>query len=150
MPDLGTTPPQQSLHDAINRYEEKIGGIPDSFDSMTGESIRDLAAFAVSLNREGVTLQSEADKYVRGHLDMLSTWYDALDALDSEIRSDVVEGSIPGWAQKYLKDEALELFEVNTVLLRAIAEYHHGSAGPLLDPAYGHAYQLSNSALRPF
>lgn len=147
---LGQTPPQQALHTACNRYEEAIAGIPDCFAFMTGEAIRDLAAYAVSLNREGVTFESAADEFIRSHLDMLSTWRDALDALDSEFRADVVEGSLPDWAQKYLKDEALELFESTTDLQCAVTELHHGSAGPRLDPEYGHAYVLSNSTLNPF
>lgn len=32
---LGQTPPQQRLHDACNRYEEAIAGIPDDdFDAL--------------------------------------------------------------------------------------------------------------------
>lgn len=148
MTQLGQEPPQQAMHDACTRYEEATGGIEDCFDSLTGASIRDLAKFAVT--HGGTTVVAEADKFVRAHLDMLSTWHDALDALDSEIRADVVAGSIPPWAAKYLKDEARSLFDAQQTLLRAIAEYHHGAAGPLLDPEYGYAYALSNSALSPF
>lgn len=140
------TPAEQA---AVTEYETAIAGIPDCFDSLDGKQIAELATYAASLPA-GDHPGAEADKFVRGHLDMLSRWYDALDSLDSEIRGNVVEGGIPEWAQQYLKAEALELFESNTALLRAIAEYHHGSAGPLLDPEYGHAYQLSNSTLRPF
>jgi hypothetical protein len=149
MSELDVTPPQQ-LHAAASRYGEQIAGIPDCFDYLTGATIRELAEFA-AINTPGAGgAAAEADKFIRGHLDMLTRWHDALDQLDSEIRSDVVEGSIPDWAQQYLKAEAREFFDAHTTLLRAIAEYHHGSAGPLLDPAYGHAYQLSNSALSPF
>lgn len=148
MSKLGTTPPLQSAHDAINRYEQQIAGIPDCFDFLDGNQIAELATYASSLPT-GDHPRVEADKFVRGHLDMLSRWFDAIDGLDSEIRGNVVAGGIPEWAQQYLKAQALELFESNTALLRAIAEYHHGSAGPLLDPEYGHAYQLSNSTLRP-
>lgn len=148
--DLNDAGPAQPIRDAVNRYTDQIAGIPDSFDSLTSESIRDLAKFAVTHSTDGTTVAAEADKFVRGHLDMLTRWHDALDQLDSEIRSNVVSGGISEWAQQYLKAEARELFDANTVLLRAIAEYHHGSAGPLLDPEYGYAYQLSNSALSPF
>lgn len=140
------TPAEQAI---VAQYEKAIAGIPDCFDCLTGKSIAELATYAASLDRHA-TITDQADKFIRGHLDMLATWYDAIDQLDSEIRSDVIEGSIPEWAQQYLKAQALAMFSANTVLLRTIAEYRHGSAGPLLDPAYGHAYQLSNSALSPF
>lgn len=144
---LVRTPAEQA---AVTEYETAIAGIPDCFDCMTGEAIRDLAAYAVTLNREGVTLESAADEFVRGHLEMLSTWQDAIDGLDSEIRGHVIEGGIPDWARQYLKVEALRLFDATTDLQRAVVEYHHGTAGPRLDPEYGHAYALSNSTLNPF
>lgn len=148
MPDLGTTPPLQSAHPAIAAYEQQIAGIPDCFDPIDGKQIRELSEYAANLPDGSYPLK-EADKFIRGHLDMLTTWYDAIDQLDSEIRSNTVAGGIPEWAQHYLKAQALAMFSANTALLRAIAEYHHGTAGPLLDPAYGHAYQLSNSTLSP-
>lgn len=143
------TPPAQHLHDAVNRYEEAIAGIPECFDCLDGKSLAEIAVYAATLD-PATTITAEVDKFVRGHLDMLSTWHDALDGLDSEIRGNVIAGGIPDWAQKYLKDEALEMFEATTDLQRAAVEFHHGSAGPRLDPAYGHAYALSNSALSPF
>lgn len=146
MTDTRTTAEQA----AVTEYETAIAGIPDCFDSLTGASIRDLAKFAVNNSGCGTTVGAEADKYVRAHFDMLAVWHDALDALDSEIRADVIEGSISDWARQYLKAEARELFDATQTLLRAVAEYHHGASGPRLDPEYGHAYALSNSALNPF
>ncbi|MGE7438006.1 hypothetical protein [Kitasatospora sp. NPDC001175] len=137
-----------STKPSIAAYEAAIGGIPECFDSLTGDSIRELSEYAASL-QNGRYPAKEADAFIRAHFDMLSTWYDALDQLDSEIRGDVVEGSIPTWAQQYLKTEAHALFAAQQALLRAVAEYHHGTAGPLLDPEYGYAYQLSNSVLSP-
>lgn len=136
-------------HPAMAAYEAAINGIPDCFDFLDGKQITELATYAASLPT-GDPPRAEADKFVRGHLDMLSTWYDALDGLDSEIRGNVIEGSIPADDHAYLKQQAHALFAAQQTLFRAIAEYHHGSAGPLLDPEYGHAYQLSNSVLRPF
>ncbi|MCX4750965.1 hypothetical protein OG455_41525 [Kitasatospora sp. NBC_01287] len=148
MSDLGTTPLRQSLHDAINRYEAQIAGISDCFDSFTADAIRHEAeVIADSSNSQ---LAAAAYMAIRGHFDMLSTWYGAIDQLDSEIRGDVVEGGIAAEAQQHLKQEARALFGAQQILLRAIAEYYHGAAGPLLDPAYGYAYELSNSALSPF
>ncbi|WP_327066833.1 hypothetical protein [Kitasatospora sp. NBC_01302] len=133
---------------AIAKYETAIAGIPDSFDSFTADAIRHEAE--VIADNSNSQLAAAADRAIRTHFDMLSTWHDHLDQLDSEIRGDVVEGSIPAEAQQYLKHEARALFAAQQTLLRAVAEYHHGTAGPLLDEAYGYAYALSNSALSPF
>jgi hypothetical protein len=137
------------MRDACTRYEVAVGSFEDSFDSLTGQQIREISN-AVDRTTRGTYPLAEAQKIIRAHLDMISTWYSLLDTLDSEIRADVVDGSIPAWAAKYLKDEARSLFAAQQTLLRAIAEYHHGAAGPLLDPEYGYAYALSNSALSPF
>jgi hypothetical protein len=136
-------------HPATTAYEKTIAGIPDCFSYMTGEAIREIATYAVTLNPD-TTEAVEADTFIRGHFEYLTTWHDALDGLDSEIRGDVVEGSIPDWAQQYLKAQARELFDATTDLQRAVCEYHHGTTGPRLAPEYGHAYALSNSALSPF
>jgi len=133
---------------AVTEYETAIAGIPDCFDTFTADSIRDLATYAAGISSQ--TVAAAADEFVRAHLEMLSSWHDALDALDSEIRADVVEGALPDWARQCLKVEALRLFDATTDLQRAVCEYHHGSAGPRLDPEYGHAYALSNSTLNPF
>ena len=134
---------------AITEYETAIAGIPDCFDCLTGKSIAELATYAASLNPD-VGVASHVDQFVCGHLDMLATWYDAIDQLDSEIRGNVIAGGIPEWAQQYLKAQALAMFSATIALQRAVIEYHHGSAGPRLDPEYGHAYALSNSTLNPF
>lgn len=149
MTTLGQTPPRQAHHDACLRYEEATAGIPDCFDYMTAEAIREIAAYAVTLD-PNTTVDTEADKFIRGHLDMLSAWRDALDALDSELRADVADGSLPDWASNYLKTEARELFRAASDLQSAVTEYHHGSTGPRLDSEYGFAFVLSNSALSPF
>jgi hypothetical protein len=143
------TPPQQRVHDAINRYEEATSGIPDSFDSLTGVSIREISQDAAK-DKPWTYPLKEAGTLIAAHFAMLDTWRGHLDRLDGEIRADVIEGAIPAWAQKYLKDEARELFDAIQTLLRAVAEYHHGTAGPFLDPSYGYAYELSNSAISPF
>lgn len=134
---------------AVAAYEKTLGGIPDCFDHLTGGTIRECARIAAYSER-WTTPKAEADKFVRAHFDMLDTWRDAIDELDSELRAHVTEGSLPDDQALYLKTQALALFQATTDLLRAVAEYHHGTAGPALDPAYGHAYPLSNSALRPF
>jgi hypothetical protein len=134
---------------AITDYETATAGIPDSFDCLTSQQIREISN-EIDRSMRGTNPLAEAQKIIRGHFDMLSTWYDALDRLDSEIRGDVVEGSIPAEAQQYLKQQAHNLFAAQQTLLRAVAEYHHGTAGPLLDPDYGYAYELSNSAISPF
>ncbi|MFJ6215055.1 hypothetical protein ACIQGZ_17220 [Streptomyces sp. NPDC092296] len=138
-------------HPAVTAYEKAIAGIPDCFDHLTTDSIRGAAVIAVESGRTpGTTVALEADRFVRAHLGMLDTWHDALDALDSELRGDTVAGGLPDDQILYLKTQALDLFEATTSLLRATATYHHGSAGPALDPEYGHAYALSCSALQPF
>jgi hypothetical protein len=134
---------------SVIEYETAIAGIPDSFDSLTGQQIREISK-EIDRSTRGTYPLAEAQKIIRGHFDMLSTWYDAIDQLDSEIRGEVVEGGIPTDAQQYLKQQARALFAAQQILYRAVAEYHHGTAGPLLDEAYGYAYQLSNSALSPF
>lgn len=129
-------------------YEHAIVGTEDCFDLLDGGSIHEMANYAA--NAPGKTVTAEADAFVRGHLKMLDTWHDALDGLDSDLRGDVVAGGLPDWAHALLKHEARRLFLATTTLLRAIAEYHHGAAGPHLSEAYGFAYALSNSALNPF
>ncbi|WP_199881802.1 hypothetical protein [Streptomyces sp. CB03911] len=134
---------------ALSQYETAIAGIPDCFDHLNGKSLAEIAAYATSLN-PATTIAAEVDKFVRGHLDMLSTWRDALDGLDSELRCHVVAGGLPEDQALYLQLQALGLFEATTALQCAAIEFHHGSAGPRLDSAYGHAYALSNSTLSPF
>lgn len=136
---------------AITAYESEISGIPDSFDCLTAKSIHQLSAYVLADKvRPDVSIPSEVDKFVRGHLDMLATWQDELDHLDSELRGNTVAGGLPESEQQYLKTQANALFRAQYDLLRAVAEYHHGSAGPYLDPAYGDAYELSNSFVNPF
>jgi hypothetical protein len=133
---------------AITEYETATAGIPDSFDCLTGETIRELAHYASGLPN-GAHPAAEANKFARAHFDMLATWYDHLDQLDSEIRADVIEGGIPDDDRDYLKQQARALFAAQQTLLRAVAEYHHGTAGPSLHEGYGWAYQMSNSILSP-
>lgn len=140
------TPAEQG---AAATYEKAIGGIPDSFDCLTGQQIREISN-EIDRTTRGTYPLAEAKRIIRGHFTMLSTWHDALDVLDSELRAEVVEGPLSDWAREYLKAEARELFDATQMLLRAVAEYHHGVSGPRLDPDYGHAYALSNSALNPF
>lgn len=130
-------------------YEHAIVGIEDCFDSLDGAAIRSCSQYAAK-DRPWTTPKDEADTFITGHLAMLDTWHDALDGLDSDLRGDVVAGGLPDWAHALLKHEARGLFLATTTLLRAIAEYHHGSAGPGLSEAYGFAYALSNSTLNPF
>jgi hypothetical protein len=134
-------------HPAITAYEQAIAGIPDTFDCFTAQSIRDWVDWA---NKPLAATSDRAHHYVRSHFDYLDTWRDALDGLDSDLRAHVVEGPLPWDQAAYLKQQALALFDATTALQRAVCEYHHGVAGPALDPAYGHAYALSNSAVRPF
>lgn len=129
-------------------YEHTNAGIEDCFDYFDGGTIREMANLAI--NTSGKTMAAEADRFVRGHLGMLGTWHDALDGLDSELRGHVVAGGLPEWAHTLLKCEARKLFLASNTLLRAIAEYHHGNAGPGLSEDYGFAYELSNSALSLF
>jgi hypothetical protein len=136
-------------HPAIAAYEEDLGGIPDTFDCFTVQALRDIRTW--SAGAAGLDPQAEVDKFVRAHFEYLSTWHDALDGLDSELRCHVVAGGLlPDDQALYLKVQALALFTATTALQRAVCEYHHGTAGPGLSEAYGHAYELSNSALSPF
>jgi hypothetical protein len=136
---------------AIAAYESAISGIPDSFDCLTAKSIHQLSAYVLADKvRPDVSIPSEVDKFVRGHLDMLATWQDELDHLDSELRGNTVAGGLTELEQQFLKEQARALFMATTDLLRAVAEYHHGSAGPYLHPDYGFAYELSNSVVNPF
>lgn len=130
-------------------YEHAIIGLQDCYESLDGDAIRDLVTYAtVELGRPSP--KEVADEFITGHLGMLDTWHDALDGLDSELRDHIVAGGLPDWAHDLLKCEARRLFLATTTLLRAIAEYHHGNAGPGLSEDYGFAYALSNSALSLF
>jgi hypothetical protein len=133
---------------AITEYETAVSGIPDCFDCLSGDSLRGISEDAASGN-PGTYPAKEADTFIRAHFEMLDTWRDHLDQLDSQIRGDVIEGSIPKQTEQYLKQQARALFAAQQTLLRAVAEYHHGTAGPLLDPDYGYAYGLSNSVISP-
>jgi hypothetical protein len=124
---------------AITDYETATNGIPDCFDSLTGDSVRRLSQEAAK-DKPWTYPLKEAETFIRAHFEMLTTWRDHLDQLDSEIR---------GEAQQYLKQQAHNLFAAQQTLYRAVAEYHHGTAGPLLDPGYGYAYELSNSVIGP-
>lgn len=136
-------------HPAVTAYERATAGIPDCFDHLTGGTIRETSEVAAE-GKPWTYPKKEADAFVAAHFSMLDKWHDAIDELDSELRGNVVAGGLPDDQALYLKQQALALFDATTALLRAVAEYHHGTAGPALDPAYGHAYALSNSALRPF
>ncbi len=130
-------------------YHHKISGIEDCFDQLDGKMIRTCSQDAAA-GKPFTTPRAEADRYVTAHFNMLDTWHDALDTLDSELRGDVVAGGLPEWAAELLKLEALGLFAASYDLLRAVAEYHHGAAGPHLDRDYGYAFELSNSTVNPF
>jgi hypothetical protein len=134
-------------HPAVAAYEEAICGIPDSFDCITAQTIRDYADWS---NVPLAKAHEKAAPFVRSFFAMLDTWRDALDELDSELRSHVTAGGLPEDHALYLKLQALGLFTATTALQRAALEYHYGVAGPELSTDYGHAYQLSNSALSPF
>lgn len=130
-------------------YEHAIVGVEDCFDMLNGDSLRETARYAEA-EIGWSTPEEQVGIFVTGHLGMLDTWHDALDGLDSELRGNVVAGGLPDWAHALLKSEARKLFLATTTLLRAIAEYHHGGAGPGLSEDYGFAYALSNSALSLF
>lgn len=147
--DLQHAPIPADQRPAIVAYEHTVVGIEDCFDGLDGDMIRACSLDAAK-GPLGMYPAKEADSYVRAHLVMLDTWHDALDGLDSELRGDTVSGGLPAWAGQYLKAEALSLFAAATALQRAVLEYHHGGAGPRLDPAYGYGYPLSCSVLNPF
>jgi hypothetical protein len=134
-------------HPAIATYEKTTSGIPETFDGFTAQTIRDYTNWA---NIPLTKAHEKARTFVRDFFEMLTDWQDALDELDSELRGYVVEGSLPEDQQLYLRLQALNLFDATTTLQRAVCEFHYGVAGPELSPDYGHAYALSNSALRPF
>jgi len=136
-------------HPAVTAYEQATAGIPDCFDQLDAKQILEVAQDAAKV-KPWSTPAVEADRFFRSHLRMLGKWHDALDSLDSDLRCDVVAGGLPDEQTLYLKTQALALFEATTALLRVIATYHYGSAGPALSADYGHAYALSNSALSPF
>lgn len=130
-------------------YHHAIVGIEDCFGSLDGDSIRDIATYAVSLDQRR-TEAGQADLFVTAHFGMLDQWRDALDHLDSELRSHVAEGSLPDWAAELVKLEAFGLFSASYALLRAVAEYHHGTAGPSVEHDHDFAFVLSNSVVNPF
>lgn len=130
-------------------YHHKIVGIEACFDHLDGKMIRNCAQAAAEVE-PSTTPTAEAERFVSGHFKMLDTWRDALDALDSELRGNVVAGGLPEWAEKLVKLEAFGLFGASYSLLRAVAEYHHGVAGPALSPDYDYAYELSCSVVNPF
>lgn len=126
---------------AITAYETASGGIPECFDFLTGDTFREVSEDIARGANSSDQAASLAGQSIRTHFKWLDTWRDALDQLDSEIRGD---------DRAYLKQQARALFAAQQTLLRAVAEYHHGTAGPLLDPGYGYAYKLSNSTISPF
>jgi hypothetical protein len=140
MTDLAT-------HPAITAYEEALNGLPECFDFLTASTIRD---YVDAATRPDCTPADMAGSFIGEHFEMLATWHDAIDELDSELRSHVVEGSLSDDHMLYLKLQALGLFNATTTLQRAVCMYHHGAAGPGLSEDYGHAYPLSNSTLSPF
>ena len=139
---------QASERPGIITYEKEIAGIPDCFDCFDVESLRSQAALILA--EPSSILPAEFDSFVRAYAGMLDNWLDALDGLDSRLRGDVSAGSLPEWADLYLKSQASDLFHATSAFQRAVVEYHHGSAGPALSEDYGDRYVLSNSALSPF
>jgi hypothetical protein len=130
-------------------YHVSIAGIEDSFDQLDGKMIRACSEDAAAGKGWTYPLK-EAQGFIAAHFQMLSTWHDALDALDAELRGHVAAGDLPEWAQELVKLEAFGLFGASYALLRAVAEYHHGAAGPALSKDYDFAYELSNSVVNPF
>lgn len=130
-------------------YHRAVLGIEDCFDSLNGDDIRACSQDAAE-GKPWTTPLAEADAFVKGHFQMLDAWRDALDGLDSELRGNVVAGSLPEWAEHILKLEAFGLFSASYALLRAVAEYHHGTAGPAVDHDHDFAFVLSNSVVNPF
>ncbi len=128
-------------------YHHKIAGIEDSFDHLDGQMIRVCSEDATKPRTYPL---KEAQAFIAAHFKMLDTWRDALDTLDSELRGHVVEGGLPEWAVQLVKLEAFGLFGASYALLRAVAEYHHGVAGPALSKDYDFAFELSNSVVNPF
>lgn len=131
---------------AVTTYiTEGIGAIPDLFDQLDGQSLRQLAA---DVSAEGASPAAVVDQYVRAHLAYLDQWFTALDTLDSELRDG--RGRLPDWAEPVTRGIALEIFAADTALKSAVIDYHHGSAGQRLSPAHGYAYSLSNGTAAPF
>jgi hypothetical protein len=136
-------------HPAIAAYEAAISGIPGCFDYLTADQIRECSQEAAK-ERPWTTPKAEADAFVAGHFQMLTVWHDALDELDSELRGHVVAGGLPKDHALYLQLAAQALFAATDALRIAVCDYHYGTSGPALSADYGHAYELSNSALSPF
>ncbi len=88
------------------------------------------------------------DGFVRAHLGCLGTWHDALDQLDADLRDS--RGQLPDWAAPMTCGVARDLFEADLALKNAVIEFHHGSEGLYLNPAYGFEYCLSNGYAGPF
>ncbi|WP_157876967.1 hypothetical protein [Streptomyces graminilatus] len=124
-------------------YYTDIAGIPDCFG---GLDERPLLALAEP-GTDGLDPAAAVDGFVRAHLDMLDTWYQAIDSLDTRIRDSI---GLPPWAAAFLHGEAEQLFIATSTLDRAVITHHHGSAGPRLSVAYGLAYPLSNGTISPF
>ncbi|MEU6350133.1 hypothetical protein ABZ896_12480 [Streptomyces sp. NPDC047072] len=124
-------------------YYAAIAGILDCFDGIDEQPLADQAIPGT----EGRLKPAAAvDSFVRAHLDILDTWYQAIDSLDGCARGDA---GLPHWAEQFLRGEAEDLFRATSALDCAVMTHHHGSAGPRLSASYGFAYPLSNGVIHP-
>lgn len=129
----------------IDAYLTEIAGIPDLFDGLDADDLRQIACDVL---QEKTSPAVAVDGFVRAHLGYLGTWRDALDQLDADLRDG--HGRLPDWAAPMTCGVARDLFDADSAMKNAVIEFHHGSVGPYLNPAYGYEYCLSNGYAGPF
>ncbi|TXS63824.1 hypothetical protein EAO76_40530 [Streptomyces sp. sk2.1] len=75
------------------------------------------------------------DRLVRDLVGLQDEWFAALDGLHGALRS--AAGTLPSWAEQFLREEAEELSTAREWLTSAVLAYHHGTAGRRPDTLYG-------------
>jgi hypothetical protein len=139
--------PAERRHVVVT-YHHKIAGVEECFWHLDDGKIRARSQFTAEGKPLAVT-DGAADRYIAGLFALLGTWHAALDTLDGELRGGVA-GGLPEWAEDLVKLEAFGLFGASYALLRAVAEYHHGTAGPKVSADDDFAYVLTGGVVNPF
>lgn len=139
---FGDVPDHQQA--AVTAYltDVDVAALPCMFDGFSADDLADLDVARDEDRRAAV------DHLVCTQLALLGRWYFALDTLDAELRD--ARGHHDEQTQAIVNGLSRDLFAATSMLQRAVITYHHGGAGPLLDPAYGFAYELANGTAHPF
>jgi hypothetical protein len=132
----GTDPFTEAELDAITRYARSTQGIPDSFEGLTADSIRDLGA-------DFPEVDTAAHGMLRGHFRLIDQWQDAYTVLklDNLPRND--EGDRSPAATRFLGLQLVALQNATRTLHAALAEYvlgkdEHGYPYGSLAPSGGY------------